>query len=137
VISTTRLFVYGTLRRDPRHELYHLLAKNARFIGEATAPGKLFDLGEYPGMIPDRSGCVVGELYEIGKQHWSSVIARLDEYEGCSPNDPRPHEYRRDIIEILLHNGEVSQAWAYVLNERPSKVREIPSGDYLSWRESV
>lgn len=135
-LPPTQLFVYGTLRRDSRHELYHLLAKNARFVGEGAAPGKLFDLGEYPGMIPDRSGRVLGELYQIDHERWPDVIARLDEYEGCGSGDPPPHEYRRELIDVLLHNGEATQAWAYILNERPPKVREIVSGDYMAWRDS-
>ncbi|SRR6266498_4691543 len=133
--TPTRLFVYGTLRRDPSHEMSHLLAKHARFLGEATVPGRLFDLGDYPGMIfPDETGRVVGELYEINAVHWPSIITRLDEYEGCAVTDPEPHEYRRQLVNARLPTGENLPAWAYVLNRWPNRVREIESGDYLTWR---
>jgi gamma-glutamylcyclotransferase (GGCT)/AIG2-like uncharacterized protein YtfP len=98
-MTPTNIFVYGTLRRDPAHEMFHLLAKHARFVGNATVSGRLFDLGEYPGMIsPDETHEVLGEIYEIDKDHWTDVVARLDKYEGCSSEDPPPHEYRRELV---------------------------------------
>lgn len=134
-MEPTRLFVYGTLRRDPSHEMFHLLAKHARFLGEATVPGRLFDLGDYPGMIvPDERGHVLGEVYDVDPAHWPSVIERLDRYEGCAAGDPEPHEYRREIVLATLASGPQVPVWAYVLNHAPSRVREIVSGDYLSWR---
>jgi gamma-glutamylcyclotransferase (GGCT)/AIG2-like uncharacterized protein YtfP len=131
-----RLFVYGTLRRDPSHQMFHLLAKYGRFVGDATVSGHLFDLGEYPGMVTsDDSGRVVGELYEVDQAHWEQVIARLDEYEGCSSGDPQPQEYRREVVNARLASGVVLSAWAYVLSTWPAKHREIESGDYLASRE--
>ena len=134
----TCLFVYGTLRQDPSHEMFHLLAKHARYLGEARVPGRLFDLGAYPGMVwPDERRSVVGEVYEIDPAEWDRVIERLDEYEGCGPSDPLPHEYRREIVNTRLSNGTGLNAWAYVLNRPPSETREIRSGDYLAWREGA
>jgi gamma-glutamylcyclotransferase (GGCT)/AIG2-like uncharacterized protein YtfP len=134
-MTPTILFVYGTLRRDPSHEMFHLLAKHARYLGDATVSGRLFDLGEYPGMISsDVTNRVVGELYEIDPIRWDDVINRLDKYEGCSPDDPQPHEYRRELVNARLANGAMVPAWAYVLNGWPEIDQEIKSGDYLSWR---
>ena len=130
------LFVYGTLRRDPTHELYHLLARHARFLGDARVRGRLFDLGEYPGMtVEESNGYVSGELYEVTSD-WPYVIARLDEYEGCTADDVQPHEYRRELVEALRPVGEPITAWAYVLNRDPRGLPVIESGDYLSWRRS-
>ncbi len=131
----TTLFVYGTLRRDPSHEMFHLLAKHARYLGDATVSGRLFDLGEYPGMISSNgTSQVVGEIYEIDKTKWDDVITRLDTYEGCSSDDPEPHEYRRELVNARLTTGGEIPAWAYVLNSWPDTDQEIKSGDYLSWR---
>lgn len=128
------IFVYGTLRRDPTHDLYHLLARHGRFIGDARVQGRLFDLGAYPGMaLDDTNGFVTGELYEVAV-NWPSVIARLDEYEGCSSNDAEPHEYRRELVQALRPSGEPVRAWAYVLNRDPQGLPVIESGDYLAWR---
>ena len=135
--SPRTLFVYGTLRRDPAHELYHLLARHGHFIGDAKVRGQLFDLGAYPGMTVDdnNNDYVSGELYEITSS-WSQIIARLDEYEGCTAEDPEPHEYRREVVKALRPSGEVITAWAYILNRNPRGLPRIESGDYLSWRGS-
>jgi gamma-glutamylcyclotransferase (GGCT)/AIG2-like uncharacterized protein YtfP len=137
VNNTRNLFVYGTLRRDTQHELFRLLARRARFLGDATVSGKLYDLGNYPGLIYPGNGRVLGEVYEIDRPYWESVIDRLDEYEGCTPSDPQPHEYRREVVSVQLTSGETLPAWAYVLNREPRNLREIQSGDYLSWRATA
>lgn len=133
-MTPTLIFVYGTLRRDPSHEMFHLLAKHARYLDDATVQGRLFDLGEYPGMVSDESARVLGEVYDIDPAKWNDVISRLDKYEGCAFDDPKPHEYRREVVHARLASGAVLPAWAYVLNRRPPTEQEIESGDYLSWR---
>lgn len=135
--AETTLFVYGTLRRDPSHELFHLLARNAEFLGEAVVQGKLYDLGDYPGMLYPARGHVVGELYRIAPGSWQSVVERLDEYEGCRLVDPEPHEYRRVIVDARSTSGHPVRAWAYVLARPVNNLPEIESGDYLSRREKV
>ena len=130
------IFVYGTLRRDPAHELYHLIARHGRFVEDAKVRGKLFDLGAYPGMTLEAdNGYVSGELYEI-MTNWPEVIAGVDKYEGCTTDDPEPHEYRRELVRALRSAGTPVLAWAYVLNRDPRGFRLIESGDYLSWRIS-
>ena len=129
-----KLFVYGTLRRDAKHELSSLLERHARFVGRGAVRGKLYDLGDYPGLRSEEDGRVLGDVYEINEKSWSFIIHRLDEYEGCSPSDPEPHEYRRDIVPVYLRGGRTLSAWAYVLNRDPKGLTEIVSGDYMSWR---
>jgi gamma-glutamylcyclotransferase (GGCT)/AIG2-like uncharacterized protein YtfP len=129
----TQLFVYGTLRSDPSHEMFHILARHAKFLGEARVAGRLFDLGEYPGMVlQPNDNQVKGELYDVRPEHWDQVIHQLDQYEGCTDDDPEPHEYRREIVQAKLSNGRTVDAWAYVLNRPAAGLIEIPSGDYLS-----
>jgi gamma-glutamylcyclotransferase (GGCT)/AIG2-like uncharacterized protein YtfP len=112
----TTLFVYGTLRSDSGHELSGLLARHALRRSAARVRGRLFDLGSYPGMVPDAgSGFVTGELYVVKPEEWDALISVLDRYEGCGPDDPEPHEYRRVIVEVRTEDGTVA-SWAYVLN---------------------
>ncbi|MGH9197662.1 MAG: gamma-glutamylcyclotransferase family protein, partial [Acidimicrobiia bacterium] len=61
------LFVYGTLRKDIRNSMFHLLAREATFVGGARAQGRLFHLGEYPGLVPSRApgSWVHGEVYAL------------------------------------------------------------------------
>jgi len=137
VNGTFNLFVYGTLRRDQRHEMFRLLARHARFIGDGTIRGKLYDLGTYPGWVPSPGGNVLGEVYAIDPEQWEGIISRLDDYEGCSASDPEPHEYRRVVVDVTLSNGQTVDAWAYRLSHQPEQSREIRSGDYLAWRDKA
>ena len=129
-----RLFVYGTLRNDPGHEMYHVLARSANFLGEARMRGEMFDLGEYPGVVvsDDPRTHVVGELYELKPSETALALDILDSYEECAPNQPEPQEYRRQIARVEL-NGIATDAWVYVLNSRPVGAIPIPGGDYLAW----
>lgn len=130
-MSATHLFVYGTLLRGFHHPLHDLIESHGRFAGEARVRGKLYDLGAYPGMIPSEGDeLVIGEVYELTKDR-DRVMATLDEYEGCDPDEPEPHEYRRTIVEARLASGERVEAWAYVLNRNATALRRIESG---SWR---
>jgi gamma-glutamylcyclotransferase (GGCT)/AIG2-like uncharacterized protein YtfP len=125
-----RLFVYGTLRKDVRNSMFHLLAGEARFVGRARVPGRLLNLGEYPGLVPSTGsgGCVHGEVFALDDA--ARTLARLDEYERCGPNDPKPHEFERVEVEVLLESGAAVNAWVYVYTGSTTDKQEILSGDY-------
>lgn len=130
------LFVYGTLRGDPSHDMFHILAENATFLGEGRVRGRLFSLGAYPGMVlSEREEDIVkGELYQVTPERWRKVIGELDSYEGCAPDDPEPHDYRRSLVNVITESGHNVPAWAYVLARPTTHLEEIPSGDFLAWR---
>ena len=67
VMQPEYLFVYGTLLRDIGHPMAEFLARQARFVGDAKMPGRLYDLGPYPGMREPENvdDWVHGELYEL------------------------------------------------------------------------
>ncbi len=79
----TLVFVYGSLKRGYR---LHYLLQDQKFIGTAStvARYRLFDAGEYPGLIEIatddiRQGVSVrGELYRVD----DDCLRRLDETEG-------------------------------------------------------
>ena len=96
----TRLFVYGTLRRNGGAT--HLLGETARFLGEATVAGRLVALGPYSALVAG-DGEVAGEVFEIDP----AMLPRLDEYEGS--------EYRRELLGARLTGNEIVEAWTYVL----------------------
>ncbi|HBA66105.1 MAG TPA: gamma-glutamylcyclotransferase, partial [Methylococcaceae bacterium] len=130
--QTNYLFVYGTLRRHHGHPMSHWLSQCADWIGAGFFQGKLFNLGEYPGVIKsDNAGDrVLGDIYRIGRP--KMILATLDRYEQCSIRDPRPHEYRRSIEPVMLDKGKTLNAWVYLYN-RPIKDHIcITSGDYLA-----
>ena len=136
--SSLNLFVYGTLRDDPAHEMFHVLARNAEFFGEATVAGRLYDLGEYPGLVlsSDGSDRVKGELYRLNESTAGNTLSVLDDYEGMGPTDPLPHEYRRALVTAYLSDGRSMTAWAYILDRPSTSLPRIMSGDFSLWRLS-
>jgi gamma-glutamylcyclotransferase (GGCT)/AIG2-like uncharacterized protein YtfP len=127
---TNRLFVYGTLRRGSRNSMHHLLARGATLVGPARMRGRLFDLGAYPGFVPSDTlpAWVRGELYALANS--TDMLARLDAYEGCGPEDVQPHEFRRIRREARGEGGAISLAWVYAYGGPLTGKAEILSGDY-------
>ena len=74
---TCRVFVYGTLMKNCYNHDYFL--KDQKHLGQAVLPGyALYNLGSFPGIIPDSQEIVMGELYEIDRE----ILRRLDILEG-------------------------------------------------------
>jgi gamma-glutamylcyclotransferase (GGCT)/AIG2-like uncharacterized protein YtfP len=125
------LFVYGTLRRAGGHPMAHFLTARGRLVGSASVPGRLYDLGTYPGMVEaaGEGECVRGEVYEL--QDPEATLATLDRYEGCGPEDPPPRLYERALAVVTRDDGEQLSAWLYLYRGPLTGARHIPSGDYL------
>ena len=99
------VFVYGTLKRGGcRH--HHL--GEAEFLGTAsTMPDfRLFDCGEYPGMVRSESGLSIeGELWRIDRKQ----ISELDDVEGVDLG-----LYERVEIKVQDESLQVIFAWTYL-----------------------
>jgi|SRR5581483_3219072 len=128
------LFVYGTLRKDVGHAMAQIPARHARFVGEATFHGQLFDLGNYPGAIPSENAqdLVYGEVYALEPLMRNRVLAILDEYEGCSCRSEVLSEFRRENVMITLNDGRRVFSWIYLYNLTETRT-PILSGDYLRY----
>lgn len=118
----TRLFVYGTLKRRCKNH-HHLAAQ--RFIGEArTAAGyRLYDLGDYPGLVLDATDTtgVTGEIWDVD----TTALARLDEFEGVAEG-----LYRR--IQVKLQPPfDASDTFTYLYARDPGTRQLGPS-----WHEA-
>lgn len=118
--------------------MYHVLANEAVFVGPATVRGELYSLGDYPGLVPrsDATDLIKGEVYEIKNDALERTLQVLDDYEGLGPEDPLPHEYRRELVTVTLDDGRQLEAWAYVVNRSLEGLGRIHSGDFAEWRRS-
>ena len=125
------LFVYGTLRRDIRHEMYRLLARNADFVGDATFQGRLYLVDDFPGAVssPSSEDCVRGEVYRLEEPQ--QVLSKLDDYEEFDPQSPEAGLYRRVKAMVLLDDDTPVDAWIYLYNRPTAGLLAIPSGDFL------
>jgi gamma-glutamylcyclotransferase (GGCT)/AIG2-like uncharacterized protein YtfP len=114
------LFVYGTLRPFVDIEMARWLRGAARYLGPATAPGRLYDLGAYPGMKAARAyrERVVGDVYRVTNPR---IFRVLDRYET---------KFVRERCVVKLDRGVRRTAWAYRYRYGVSGATRIASGDY-------
>lgn len=108
-----RVFVYGTLMTNCyNHERYF---KGQKYLGQAVLHGyALYNLGSYPGIIPDEKEKVLGELYEIDRQ----ILKQLDILEGNG------RLYIRQSTEVSLDDVKISTE-VYVWNGEVRKEDKI------------
>ncbi len=117
VKSTQELIaVYGSLLRAEGGLSALGAAALLAYIGPAQIRGELFDLGDYPGLCwdgqtPRGQVGVAGELFAIRD---SSVLAILDDYEGCGSGSARPDNsvgFQRRRVPLIQPTVE---AWVYL-----------------------
>ena len=124
-----RLFTYGTLMmgfsRRP-------LLGAALLEGSARIRGSLYHFGDYPGLVLDDRGWVLGELYRV--PDLAARLPALDREEWCDPADETRSLYVRRRIPVHAADGDVREAWVYAYNERfgaaPSRGPRVESGDW-------
>jgi gamma-glutamylcyclotransferase (GGCT)/AIG2-like uncharacterized protein YtfP len=128
---TPFLFVYGTLMRGfPSLKDWRTKA-GAKYVGRARIAGKLYDLGQYPGLLPAGNHTrqyVAGELYEMSVPE--RALALLDRYEEFLPENPKESLFVRKIVPVRLESGEVRRAWVYFYNRPVTDSQRIPNGRY-------
>lgn len=136
-MSIEYLFVYGTLRRQGGSSWHDFLAQHCQYAGDASFQGRLYMLQGYPGLVGSAHSQdqVIGELYRLpvckGAGAVEAVLNALDEYEECSTQFPRPHEYLRQVHPVLLADKQHLKAWVYIYNRRTDETARIVSGDFL------
>lgn len=98
------IYVYGTLRPGEP--------------GTVQIPGKLYDLGWFPGIILGGDTFVTCERIEV------EDLDAVDAYEGYNP---------KFTIESLYIRRPILDGWIYEYNKGVEGRRVINSGDWLSY----
>jgi gamma-glutamylcyclotransferase (GGCT)/AIG2-like uncharacterized protein YtfP len=62
----------------------------------------------------------------------AQLLPLLDNYEECGPGFAQPQEYRRELQQVTLDNGDSLSAWVYIYNRATTGLRQIPGGDFLA-----
>jgi gamma-glutamylcyclotransferase (GGCT)/AIG2-like uncharacterized protein YtfP len=128
------LFVYGTLMRRARSAMGAAmraqLTRASIFIGLAHLPGRLVDLGAYPGFIDaeDLGALVHGEVVRLIQP--AEILAQLDAYEGLSDPPSAQDEYARMRRRVNLASGHALMAWIYVYQGPLDRSRPIAEGQW-------
>ena len=127
------LFVYGTLLPELAPAGWRELLSRCARVGRGSLPGRLYDLGDYPALVPDPAapGRVTGHVLRLPERE--DVLGELDGYEGFDPADPAGSLYLRLPCDVDLDDGTRLACWVYVYNREPGEAPLIPGGDYLSW----
>jgi len=130
-MTSDRLFVYGSLMRGFDHPMARLLSANADFVGEAKCRGRLYLVKHYPGLVlsDDPADIVCGELYRLRERE--AMLREFDMYEACGEGFAQPTEYLREMLQVALDDGAVSEAWTYVYNWPVTNLPRIASGRFL------
>ena len=132
------LFVYGTLLSNARDTLGAAMRARlhgeADLVGRASTPGRLYNLGDYPGLVEaeprgDRS-LVAGEVLAL--QDATATFRWLDLYEDVDPVNPAAGLYRRVPQLALLDDHSALRCWVYVINAVPADAAAIDSGCWMT-----
>ncbi len=118
---------------DSQNEFGLYLKRNAIFIDEGFAKGKLYNIGEYPGAILDNKGYQVkGKIYQLNNIETNLQV--LDDYEGYGDDQLQPNLFIRRLLKIKTQNGHL-KCWIYLYNLPINGLIEITSGDYLAYKQ--
>lgn len=123
------LFIYGTLMPGLRleNEMH-----GARFMGAAQVPGRLVDVGRYPGLLHGE-GQVTGEVYEVDDAH----LARLDAVEDMVPGHRAASQYWREEVTVVGGPLQGQRVQTYVYNCPTEDCTPIAHGDYRRYIREV
>ena len=113
--TSHQLFVYGSLRSDSGHPAHRYVSDAFLLLGPARVPGKVYDLGDYPGAVPAGNDCfILGEVYRLKEgADFNTAAALLDEYEGLNETPPL---FRRAQVSVYTADGSTTEAWIYWYN---------------------
>ncbi len=123
------LFIYGTLMPGLRLQAE---MQGAERLGEARVPGRLVDVGRYPGLLHG-DGLVTGEVYRV----IDAQLARLDEVEDMVPGDRAASQYWRERVTVQSGALAGQPVWTYVYNRPVDGLTPIPHGDYRRYIREV
>lgn len=126
------VFVYGTLRRGEERDI-NFLRPAPRWLGRASVQGLMVELGTYPGLVPEVSGRVQGEVYEIS----AALEQQLDEIEEVWPTPNGEYIKREIAVRLEPEGAQPSEVVCLVYVLAPGQAVGKPviaCGDWVNYR---
>ncbi len=129
------VFVYGTLRAGEVNDLNAAARRHGiaapRLLGGATVPGRLYDFGNYPGLVlDDAAPGVAGDLYEVD----AALVPILDEIEEVYPG--QASLFIREERPVVAGGRSVHCLLYPVGEDAVAGLPRIASGDWVAYRRA-
>jgi gamma-glutamylcyclotransferase (GGCT)/AIG2-like uncharacterized protein YtfP len=126
------LFAYGTLQPHCVPVKMAPIVAKMRTVGKGYVYGVLYDLGGYPGAVPNANSenRIIGTVMELPDD--ASVLGQLDVYEGFDPEAPEASEYIREQRTVEMAAGGELECWFYRYMFKPDPAQAIANG---VWRK--
>src|SRR5437773_10086294 len=114
-VTNDYVFLYGTLLPELAPANLRPLLARLEPVGRATVPGRLYDLGDYPGAVFDVSApsSVHGRVFVLAGR---DALREFDAYEGYDERDVSGSLYRRVRQLVTLDDGSKVTCWMYAYN---------------------
>ena len=132
-VTNDYIYLYGTLLPELAPANLRPLLARLEPVGSATVPGRLYDLGDYPGAVSEVSATlsVHGRVFALPGR---DVLRAFDAYERFDERDVSGSLYRRVRQLVTLDDGSKVTCWMYAYNRHPRSAPVVPGGDYLVHR---
>jgi gamma-glutamylcyclotransferase (GGCT)/AIG2-like uncharacterized protein YtfP len=126
------LFVYGSLLPGLAPPELREVLHRLRPVCRGALRGTLYDLGEYPGAVPDATAgtWITGRVFELPGD--PALLARLDAYEGHAAGRPGEDLFTRVRRPIALSLGGELDCWVYAYARDPGGAERVACGDWLA-----
>jgi gamma-glutamylcyclotransferase (GGCT)/AIG2-like uncharacterized protein YtfP len=124
------LFAYGTLAESRAPREIAAVMRRLKSAGEGFVFGRLYDAGQYPGARLDDVGGdkIFGKIFVVPNDE--PLLAKLDDYEGFDPGQPKKSLFVRRRTVINRSNGVPLNGWIYEYNRDVRSLPVIKSGHY-------
>lgn len=109
---------YGSLMGDHGKQEELKIKGCLEAVGPCEIRGRLYDLGEYPGLVQG-DGRVKAELYKVKDP---AVFSLLDEYEEFDVRGPDRSLFVRHVVRL---SEPTRDAWVYFYNRPVNNLPEI------------
>lgn len=124
-----KFFVYGTLKVGG----YFAGQFDEKRVSSQKALINGFNLYDlmYPAVVKG-DNVVHGELHTFNSEDVKEVLQGFDMIEGFNEKDRRGSLYLREVIAVVMENGKIEEAYAYLFNDNLTHYKDkiVESGIY-------
>jgi gamma-glutamylcyclotransferase (GGCT)/AIG2-like uncharacterized protein YtfP len=128
------LAAYGTLMTGQVNGVPETIRACLRSAGLCSIPGRMYRIWQngidYPALVPaDDDATVAGELFHLGDDP-ASVLAAMDVWEDCWPDDPARSAYVRRQVDVA-GDTPATGVWVYFYNRPIEGLEPIQDGRWI------